>query len=380
MALVLDADQQMLKQAARDFVKKESPVSRVRKLRDERHPEGFSRAMWRKMAELGWQGIVVPAEYGGLGMGMTELACVLEECGRNLVPEPLVSTLGLGTSAILLGGTEAQKSELLPRVADGSLILTVAYQERGSRFAPSRVEAKAMRRGDGVVLSGEKVLVLDGHAADSFIVSARTSGAAADRQGVSLFLVPRGAPGVDVVRQSTLDLRGAAIVKLRDVELPISARVGEDGGGVALLEATLDRATAALSAEMLGGMQAAFEMTLEYLKTRKQFGVLIGTFQALKHRAAEVFVEIELARSAVLGACDALDRGAREASSLVSAAKARCSDAAMLAGYEGVQMHGGIGMTDEHDIGLYLKRARAAEMTFGDAAYHRDRFAALSGF
>lgn len=380
MALVLDADQQMLKQAARDFVKKESPVSRVRKLRDEQHPEGFSRAMWRKMAELGWQGIVVPAEYGGLGMGTTELACVLEECGRNLVPEPLVSTLGLGTSAILLGGTEAQKSELLPRVADGSLILTVAYQERGSRFASSRVETKATRRGDGVVLSGEKVLVLDGHAADSFVVSARISGAPADSQGVSLFLVPRGAPGVEVVRQSTLDLRGAAIVKLRDVELPGSARVGEDGDGVALLEATLDRATAALSAEMLGGMQSAFEMTLEYLKTRKQFGALIGTFQALKHRAAEMFVEIELARSAVLGACDALDRGAREARSLVSAAKARCSDAAMLVGYEGVQMHGGIGMTDEHDIGLYLKRARAAEMTFGDAAYHRDRFAVLSGF
>ncbi len=380
MALVLDADQQMLKQAARDFVKKESPVSRVRKLRDERHPEGFSRSMWRKMAELGWQGIVVPAEYGGLGMGLTELACVLEECGRNLVPEPLVSTLGLGTSAILLGGTAALKSELLPRVADGSLILTVAYQERGSRYAPNRVETKATRRGDGVVLSGEKVLVLDGHAADSFVVSARASGAAADRQGVSLFLVPRDTPGVEVVRQSTLDLRGAAIVELRDVELPASARVGEEGGGVALLEATLDRATAALSAEMLGGMQAAFEMTLEYLKTRKQFGVLIGTFQALKHRAAEVFVEIELARSAVLGACDALDRGAREARSLVSVAKARCSDAAMLVGYEGVQMHGGIGMTDEHDIGLYLKRALAAEMTFGDAAYHRDRFAALSGF
>jgi alkylation response protein AidB-like acyl-CoA dehydrogenase len=380
MALVLDQDQQMLKQAAADFVRKESPVSRVRKLRDERDPDGFSRAIWRKMAELGWHGILVPTDCGGLGMGMIELACVLEECGRNLVPEPLLSTLALGTNAILLGGNDAQKSEWLPQVAGGSLLMTVAYQERASRYSTTRVETRAVRRAGGYVLSGEKVLVLDGHAADVFVVSARTSGAVGEMQGVSLFLVRRDVPGLEVIRQSTLDLRGAAVVRLCDVEVSESARVGAEGGGAAVLEAVLDRATVALCAEMLGSMQAAFEMTLEYLKTRKQFGVLIGTFQALKHRAARVFVEIELARSAVLGACDALDRGALEARALVSAAKARCSDAAMLAGYEGVQMHGGIGMTDEHDIGLYLKRARTAEIMFGDAAFHRDRFASLSGF
>jgi alkylation response protein AidB-like acyl-CoA dehydrogenase len=380
MALVLDQDQQMLKQAAADFVRRELPVSRLRKLRDERDPDGFSRAVWRKMAELGWLGILIPTAHGGLGMGMTELACVLEECGRNLVPEPLISTLALGTSAILLGGSEAQKVELLPGVADGSLLTTVAYQERTSRYATARVETRGVRRDGGYVLSGEKILVLDGHAADVCVVSARTSGAADDPAGVSLFLVRRDSPGVEVIRQSMLDLRGAAVVRLHDVEVSDAGRVGAEGEGAALLEKVLDRATAALSAEMLGSMQAAFEMTLEYLKTRKQFGVLIGTFQALKHRAARVFVEIELARSAVLGACDALDRGAADARSLVSAAKARCSDAAMLVGYEGVQMHGGIGMTDEHDIGLYLKRARSAEITFGDAAFHRDRFAALSGF
>jgi len=380
MALVLDQDQQMLKQAAADFVRKELPVSRVRKLRDAHDAEGFSRTVWRKMADLGWHGILVPTEYGGLGMGMLELACVLEECGRALVPEPLLSTLALGANAVLFGGSEAQKAEILPRIADGSLLMTVAYQERGSRYSATHVETRASRRAGGYSISGEKVLVLDGHAADYFVVSARTAGATTDSRGISLFLVRRDSPGLEVTKQETLDARGAAIVVLRDVEVADSARLGAEGEGAVILEAVIDRATAALSAEMLGSMQAAFDMTLEYLKTRKQFGVLIGTFQALKHRAAKVFVEIELARSAVLGACDALDRGAPEARALVSAAKARCSDAAMLAGHEGVQMHGGIGMTDEHDIGLYLKRARCAEITFGDAAFHRDRFAALSGF
>ena len=380
MSLVLDQDQTMLKQAAADFVRKESPVSRVRKLRDSHDADGFSRALWKKMADLGWQGIIVPTEHGGLGMGMRELACVLEECGRGLVPEPLISTLALGANALLIGGSEAQKAELLPRIADGSLIMTVGYQERSSRYSPTHVETRAARRAGGYTLSGEKVLVLDGHVADCIIVSARTSGAVGDERGVSLFLVGRGAPGLEITRQSTLDARGAAIVSLRDVDVADAARLGAEGEGAAILESVIDRATVALSAEMLGSMEAAFEMTIDYLKTRKQFGVLIGTFQALKHRAAKVFVEIELARSAVLGACDALDRGAAEARSLVSAAKVRCSDAAMLAGHEGVQMHGGIGMTDEHDIGLYLKRARCAEITFGDAAFHRDRFASLHGF
>jgi acyl-CoA dehydrogenase len=380
MSLVLDQDQQMLKQAAADFVRKESPVSRVRKLRDANDADGFSRAMWKKMADLGWHGILVPTEYGGLGMGMLELACVLEECGRALVPEPLISTLALGTSALLAGGSEAQKSELLPRIADGSLLATLAYQEHGSRYSATHVETRATRHAGGYTVSGEKVFVLDGHVADCLIVSARTSGATGDARGITLFLVGRGAPGLEIVKQSALDARGAAIVKLHDVEVAESAMVGAEGDGARVLESVIDRATAALSAEMLGSMEAAFDMTIEYLKTRKQFGVLIGSFQALKHRAAKVFVEIELARSAMLGACDALDRGAREAKLLVSAAKARCSDAAMLVGHEAVQMHGGIGMTDEHDIGLYLKRARCAEITFGDAAFHRDRFATLSGF
>jgi acyl-CoA dehydrogenase len=380
MSLVLTEDQVLLKQTAADFVKKESPVSRVRKLRDERDPDGFSRALWRKMAELGWQGMLIPEQYGGLSMGYRDLACVLEECGRNLVPEPLLSTVALGANAVLLGGSEEQKRDILPRVADGSLVMTLAYQEKDSRYDLAKVACRAERRASAYVLDGDKTLVLDGHVADLLVVAARTSGASGDARGVSLFLVPRGTPGLETRRQDAVHLRNVAWVSLRECEVPATALLGAEGAGLEVLSSVVDRATAALCAEMLGGMQAAFEMTLDYLKTRKQFGVLIGTFQALKHRAARMFVEIELARSAVMGACDALDRGAPDARALVSAAKARCSDAGMLVGYEGVQLHGGIGMTDEHDIGFYLKRARGNEITFGDAAFHRDRFARSAGF
>ena len=380
MSLVLSEDQLLLKQSAAEFVKKESPLSRVRKLRDEQDPDGFSRPMWSKMAELGWQGILIPEQYGGLSMGYVDLACVLEECGRNLVPEPLLSTVALGANAVLLGGAEAQRQEILPRVADGSLVMTVAYQEKDSRYDLAKIACRAERRGSGYVINGEKTMVFDGHVADMLVIAARTSGKPGDVRGVSLFLVPKDTPGLEARRQVAVHLRNVAWLTLRDVEVAETARLGVEGAGLEVLAEVVDRATAALCAEMLGGMQAAFEMTLEYLKTRKQFGVLIGTFQALKHRAARMFVEIELARSSVMGACDALDRCAADARALVSAAKARCSDTGMLVGYEGIQLHGGIGMTDEHDIGFYLKRARGNEITFGDAAFHRDRFARETGF
>ncbi len=380
MGLVLSEDQQMLKKAAADFVKKESPVSRVRTLRDSDDPVGFSRDLWKKMADLGWPAIAIPEEAGGLGMGCLEMACVMEECGRSLVPEPLLSTVLLGAAAVVLGGSQARKADLLPRVADGSLLMALAYQERDARYDLARCRARAEKRGSSYVLSGEKTLVLDGHVADVLVVVARSAGDDSDRDGISLFLVERGAAGVELVRQKTVHLRQAAILRMNGVEVSSAALLGTEGNGLALLEDVIDRATAGLCAEMLGNMTAAFEMTLDYLKTRKQYGVPIGSFQALKHRAAKMFVELELARSSVLGACTALDHGAPEARALVSVAKARCSDAGALIGYEGLQMHGGIGMTDEHDVGFFLKRLRGSEMTFGDAAYHRNRFATLQGF
>jgi alkylation response protein AidB-like acyl-CoA dehydrogenase len=380
MGLVLTEDQQMLKSSAADFVKRESPVARIRQLRDSDDAAGYSPQLWAKMAELGWPAILIPEEYGGLGMGNVELACVLEEFGRNLVPEPLLSTVLLGANAVLLAGSEQHKKQLLPSVADGSRTMTLAWQERGSRYERTVSTTRATRHASTYRISGEKTLVLDGATAGTLVVVARTSGGDRDASGLSLFVVERGAPGLTIVPQKTMHLRASAMVRLADVEVAESAVLGKDGEGAPVLDEVLDRATVGLCAEMLGNMRATFEMTLEYLKTRKQFGVPIGSFQALKHRAAKVYVELELARSAVLGAATALDQGAREASALVSVAKARCSDAAVLTGYEGVQMHGGIGMTDEHDVGFYLKRMRGSEMTFGDAAWHRDRFATLQGF
>jgi acyl-CoA dehydrogenase len=377
MNLVPSEEQRLLASTAREFVTTRSSLRRIRALRDAKDPSGFSRDLWKEMAGLGWTGIVLPEVYGGAGLGHRELAVVMEELGRGLVPEPMISTVLCGANAILLGGSDAQKRAILPDVATGEVVLAVAYQEPASRHDPLHVATRAERSGKGWKIRGEKVLVLDGHAADRVIVSARTSGETKDRSGITLFLVDPRSPGSSVGRQWLVDGRGAATVKLDVLAVGEDAVIGGVDHGGDVLERTIDRATVGLAAEMLGSMSAAFEMTLDYLKNRKQFGVVIGTFQALKHRAAQVYVEIELARSAVAGAAAALDEGAANAAELVSVAKARANDAFLLAANEAVQMHGGIGMTDEHDIGFFLKRARAAEMTFGDSAWHRERYAAI---
>jgi acyl-CoA dehydrogenase len=298
------------------------------------------------------------------------------------LPEPLVGSVLLATTTILLGGTDAQKRAHLPPLVAGERLGALAYQEATSRYDATHVTTRAERAGSGWTLTGEKIQVLDGHVADWLIVSARTAGAIGDPDGVTLFLVPANASGVVAERQWRVDHRPAALVRLERVTVPADAMLGSEGQGTALLGRVLDRAVIALTADMLGGLTVAFEMTLDYLKTRKQFGVAIGSFQALKHRAARLFVESELARSVVMAASHAIDDGSSESqiARMASVAKARLSDAFLLVGYEGVQMHGGIGMTDEHDIGLYLKRARGAELQFGDAGYHRDRVAQLDGY
>jgi alkylation response protein AidB-like acyl-CoA dehydrogenase len=382
MNLVLSDEQQLLQTTARELVAARSSLRRIRALRDAADPDGFSRELWAEMAKLGWLGIVLPVEHDGLGLGWTDLLVVMEELGRGLMPEPVLSTVALGATAILLGGSEAQRAAHLPLVARGERLLALAHHEPASRHDRHRVEARAVSAAGGWRLAGEKTQVLDGHVADHLIVSARTAGGPDEAAGITLFVVPADATGLRVERQSRLDARNAARVRLDGVTVGKDAVLGGVDGGAAVLDRTIDRATAALAAEMLGGMEAAFEMTVEYLKTRRQFGVPIGTFQALKHRAAKMFVELELARSAVLAVGCAIDDGGDDASvaRAASIAKARCSDAFMLIGNEGIQMHGGIGMTDEHDIGFFLKRARVAEMTFGDAAYHRDRLATLGGY
>ncbi len=380
MALVLTEDQELLAQTARDFVRTNSPVSRLRALRDAQDSAGFSRDVWQEMARLGWAGILIPEEYGGAGMGLADLAVVLEAVGRNLAPEPFLSTVLLGGQLLTHAGSPEQKQAWLPGIATGEKILALAYQEARSRYDLNRVSTQAAAEGDAWRLSGEKIQVLDGQSADALIVSARTAGEDSAQDGVTLFLLAPDTPGVTIIPQTRVDNCVAALVTLDGVKVGAESVVGTVGHGFQTLSHIVDLATVGLCAEMLGGMSQIFDDTLAYLKTREQFGVVIGSFQALKHRAAKVFMEIELCRSAVMAAANAADAGESDLTLLISLAKARCSDAFILATNEGVQMHGGIGMTDEHDAGLYMKRARAAEMTFGDAAWHRDRWARLRNY
>lgn len=380
MQLVLSEDQELIGKTAADFVAKRSPVARFRALRDAKDPRGYSPALWKEMADLGWLGIPFPESAGGAGLGLADLAVVLEALGRTLAPEPFVSTVLLAGRVLARGGSEAQQQAWLPGVIAGDCVLAFAQQEPKSRYQLAHVATRAERAGSGFRLRGEKIQVLDAASADAIVVVARTAGSEHDAAGITLFLVPKGARGLEIVPQMRVDHRSAAIVRLDGVEVGAGDAIGAVDGGGALLEEVVDYATAGLCAEMLGSMAQAFALTLEHLKSRVQFGVPIGSFQGLQHRAANGFVEIELSRSCVLAATRAIDSGDAEARRLVSLAKARCSEAFLLVANEGVQMFGGVGMTDEYDIGFYLKRARVAELTFGDASFHRDRWARLGSY
>ena len=379
MAMILSSDAKMVRETAHDFFREKSPILSLRKLRDSQDPDGFSRPLWREMAELGWSGFVVPEDHGGSGFGHVGLGQVMEAAGRTLAATPLLATALIGASAIDLGATEAQKNEYFPGLVGGDALFALALEE-GAHHAPYRIATTAKKSGAGWVLDGAKQFVLDGHVADTLIVVARTSGGPRERNGITLFLVPGSAAGVTRRRSIMVDSRNAARITLAGVSVGAEAVLGPVDSGADLLDGILDRARVGLAAEMLGSSAEACERTVQYLKDRKQFGVPIGSFQALKHRAAQMYCEVEATRSAITAALDALDGHANDASLLVSLAKTKANSTARLTGDEGIQMHGGIGMTDEHDIGFFLKRARVAEATFGDAAFHRDRYAALSGY
>jgi alkylation response protein AidB-like acyl-CoA dehydrogenase len=379
MALILDNETALVRDTALDFFAKRSPVAALRKLRDDHDALGFSLPLWRQMGELGWAGFLVPEQHGGSAFGCLGLGQVMEAAGRCLAASPLLSTALIGASALDLAGSERQKAVELPALAKGERLVALALEE-GAHHAPYQIATRAAPSGNGFRLDGEKRFVLDGHIADRLIVAARTSGGAGERRGVTLFLVPGDAKGVQRTRTLMVDSRNAATIRFAGVEVAAEAVLGAVDDGAAVLEPVLDRARAGLAAEMLGSAAEAFERTVRYLKERKQFGVPIGSFQALKHRAAVLFCEIELTRSAVTAALAALDARANESTQLASLAKAKAGDAFFLASNEGVQMHGGIGMTDEHEIGFFLKRARVAQAAFGDSAFHRDRYAELMGY
>ena len=376
---VLTEEQSMLRDSAREWVREKAPVTAFRKLRDASAPLGYDPAAFAEMAEMGWAGVVVPEAYGGSEFGYLSLGLVLEEMGKTLVASPLIASALASASALALAGTDAQKTEWLPKVATGAAVATLAVDEAG-RHDPLGTALKAEASDGGYTLTGAKTFVLEGMAAHLFIVAARTSGAAGDADGITLFLVPADAGGLTREPRHMADARGYAALTLAGVRLGADAVLGEVGKGYPLLEKVLDRARAGIAAEMLGMATQAFETTLDYLKTRVQFGQTIGSFQALQHRAAKMFTELELTRSCVEAALTAIDNDAPDTAQAVALAKASAVDTLHLISREMVQMHGGIGMTDAHDAGLYLKRARALETLYGSTAWHRDRWGRMAGY
>jgi acyl-CoA dehydrogenase len=379
MALVLNEEQTMLKDAAAGFLAEKATVSHQRELRDSGSERGYSEAVWREMAEMGWASIAIPEEFGGLGYGYTGLGLVLEQIGHNLSASPLQSSVLVSASVVAELGSQAQKEELLPAIAEGEKLVTLALQE-GMHHAPQNTAMAAVADGDGYILNGEKVLVLDAASANQFLVVTRTAGEKGDEAGLSIFLVDAGTDGLKIENRSLVDSRNAAALTFVDVRVSAERLMGPRDAAWAGLNRALDIANIGLASELLGLSTEAFTRTVAYLQERKQFGRIIGTFQGLQHRAAEMFAELELCRSIVLQALQAVDAGDENLALHASAAKAKLCQVAQNVTNEAVQMHGGIGMTDEHEIGFFIKRARVAQHTFGDYNYHLDRFAQLNGF
>jgi alkylation response protein AidB-like acyl-CoA dehydrogenase len=375
---LLTEEQEMLRDSARGWVTDHSPVSAMRKIRDSGSEIGFDPATFKSIAGMGWTGVVIPEDFGGSDFGYRSMGVILEEFGRKLVAAPLIGSAIGAASAIALGGTDAQKSEWLPKIADGSGIAALAIDE-GPRYAPEKIALAATKKGSGYALSGNKTFVHEGLAANVFVVVARTSGKPTDEKGITLFLVPANAKGLSRKRRELIDSRGYADLKFDNVEVGADAVIGKADDGGSLLTKVLDRVYASIAAEEVGVALQAFETTLEYLKTRVQFGQVIGTFQALQHRAANLFTQIQLARPTVDEALTAIDIDAADVSEMASLSKATANDLVNYVTREMIQLHGGIGMTDAHDAGFYIKRARTLEASFGSSAYHRERFARLKG-
>ena len=379
MALVLNEEQRLLQDTARDFLGSQAPVEALRKLRDDSDPLGYARDLWQQMAEMGWASIILPETYGGLEFGFLGLGVVLEETGRTLTASPLLASAVVGASAILLGCSEEQKQALLPSIASGELTLALALEE-SHHHRPTHIATTAQQQGDNFIVNGSKCFVLDGHSADKLIVVARTGGTERDSEGLTLLLVDRDSAGISCLRTIMADSRNAANIEFNNVTVPAANAIGAIDHGWTILEPVLDRGRVAISAEMMGYALEAFSRTVEYLKEREQFGALIGSFQALQHRAAHIQSEIELCRSVLLQALSTVDDAPEQLPLMASLAKAKLNELVKLVTNEAVQMHGGIGVTDELEIGFFLKRARVAMQVFGDIGFHKDRYATLCGY
>jgi len=379
MPLYHTDDQAMLADTAAAFLSDEGGIRKeLRRLRDMDCQDGFGHALWKRFAEMGLAGMLASETDGGLGMGHVEAGIVLTEIGRNLTPSPFLTTGVMGVTA-LADATDETKSRWLPAVLAGEAVLAIAIDE-GAKHRPERIACRAEKAGNGFRLSGAKDFVIHGASADALIVAARTSGSDDDAEGITLFAVPKDAAGISHANVRLVDSSMASHVRFDSVELDGDCVIGEVDGGRSTLDKVLRAGRVGAAAEMTGVAAGAFAITTDYLKTRKQFGKLIGEFQALQHRAAQLYAEIEVAGAAAIKAQQLLDAGSERADLMVSVAKAKAGKACRLAVQEGVQMHGGVGMTDEFDIGLFMKRDRALAEFLGDQYYHADRVAKLSGY
>ena len=379
MKLILTEEEQFLKDTAKSFAEERSPITHFRSLRDMSDPMLWDKNIWNEMSKLGWPGIMIPEEFGGSNFGLSGICVVLQECAKTLTPSPLFASGVLGAYAINNYGTKEQKEKYLPLIASGELTTSIAVDE-SSHHNPYDTVLIAKKNSDEYILSGKKNFVIDGTSSDLLIVLARTSGKKGDLTGLTLFLVDPTNEGIDRIKLEMADSRNYANIIFDNVKISSKNILGDIEAGGEAIDDVLDMGRIAMSAEMLGNSEAAFETTLDYLKQRKQFGVLIGSFQALQHRAAEMFCEIELTKSSVIAAMRAADERSNDVQRLSSLAKTVAGETLHLVSNEAIQMHGGIGVTDEYDIGFFLKRARVAEQIFGSAKFHTERYANLSGF
>ena len=379
MKLILNEEQQFLKDTAKNFAEERTPVNHFRSLRDNKDDLLWNKDTWKEMVNLGWSGILIPEEYGGSNFGLAGISVILQECGKTLTPSPLFATGVLGAYAISQYGTEEQKKKYLPQIANGEITTAIAIDE-SSHHNPLNINTSAVSKDNSYILNGKKVFVVDGASADLLIVVARTSGKTADSTGLTLFLVENNQPNINVVKLDMADSRNYANITFSDITVQKENILGDIEAGGEAIENILDIGRIAISAEMLGNTEAAFESTINYLKERKQFGVLIGTFQALQHRAAEMFCEIELTKSSIMAAMQGADNNSNELQRLASLAKTMAGETLHLVSNEAIQMHGGIGVTDEYDLGFYLKRSRVVEQIFGCSKFHTERYANISGF
>lgn len=376
MSLLTD-DQKMLQETVTSFLDEEGAIAKqLRHWRDSGCKDGFGHGLWRQFAELGLSGICIPENHGGMGLGATETALVLEGIGRNLTPSPFLQTAVVAASAI--AGTQ-HSDRWYPGILSGEAVLALAVDE-GPHHEPERIALEARRQGNGFTLNGAKQLVVQGGSADMIVTVARTGGTPGERDGLTLFAVSKDAAGLEIENVALVDSSKAARLSFDNVQLDSDAVIGEVDAGWQPLQRALANGNAGAAAELVGIASGASAMTLEYLRQRKQFGKPIGEFQALQHRAAHLYAEIEIARAAVFKAAQLIDSGDDHAELHVSVAKAKAADVASLSVREGVQMHGGIGMSDEHDIGLFMKRGAVLSGLFGDVYYHRNRVAVLSGY